>query len=258
MLLARVLVHERATPRVGLVVDGHVYDANLLEEQRGSAWADVTAYFRRVMATQATGLDEVELRLRMGERPSEARLKEADYLPLPPFDGDRSLLIRDGTGGAVVEDARSAIGHGQPVPLAGGVEVHVSLHCAWVVSEELHRAERGRAQVFARTLVLRWTSGNDVRCQVGAWLAVGTPSFLFEEVEICVEAGSRSLAVASPSERAVAHALARVSVPYALRPGDVVALAPLAELDVSWGQQVSVRRKTGEALLGWAVRDRTE
>lgn len=255
-----------ASPVLVLRCDGAFYDVVALEERwgLGPRGAD---FHRRVFAMKAAGLDEVDQRLRAGDRPTEARILPRDMVALSPVDGERALALAcgpdvDGQPPRLCRlDARQAVGPGLPVPVPeGAARVHAGV--ALVVGEELARA---RAREAARAVVgvvpyLRWTVRDDP--WEGGALVPDGPLQLGpvlgwrlrprDTVDATLEVDGAEVDLAAPAAaHDPAERVAYASHVVALRPGDVLALPPRAVAPVPPRRRVRWRVGKLGPLEGW-------
>jgi len=269
--LARVRVAELATPVTAVVCDGALYDVGRLEAQSAAAF-DSSDFFERVVASRGAGLEEVHARLLAGRRPTEARLLDREYLPLPPCDPGRSGYVHLAPSASRASmpryqhrDARALQGDGQPIGVRTSTPV-VAAGLGLVLGEDLESVgliEAERA-VLGWTLLLEWGHGerwNDEgprpAAQLGPWL-VFRPSL--REVlgrRLVMRVGGRSFETETLDAHAftAAESLAYLSHHVALRAGDVVGLAGAlgGTVKVAPGERVSVELAGVMSLTGWAA-----
>ena len=237
-------------------MDGAYYDVGTLEEHWSTGrrdWGD--DFFRRVFGARAMGLDELDARLRTGQRPTVARLLDGDFVPLPPCDPSRAALVHVAAPQPPPSepappssppsprhehrDSRALVGDGQPVAFPHDVErLHVLPRLACVLGDELSRAEPSEARraICGYSLLLDWTrrrrptveplDGTEAPAQLGPYIVAGGEARLLQDRSYRLEIGGECV-----FERTVAELtyrpeelLAWVSYHVALRPGDVVAI----------------------------------
>lgn len=277
MNIVRVRADEMAAPVLALEVDGAIYDVVTLEEHWGvTPWSTSGDFHARVFSARAAGLDSIDARLRSGDRPTAARLLTPDLLPLPPCDTDRTTYVqvapqrgREGEPRFVVQEARSMVGDGQPVPLRGGPRVELGV--AVLLGDDLYDAtprEAARA-VLGLTLLAdwsprdRWAStplGPDGPTQLGPAIVTGLALRDLVQMEAKVQVGDaapQSLGPVGGNGWHPSEVLAFISRAVPLRTGDVVGLGAVAVLAPRFGERLrlSVRGRTRQlgALHGWAV-----
>jgi 2-keto-4-pentenoate hydratase/2-oxohepta-3-ene-1,7-dioic acid hydratase in catechol pathway len=279
MKIARVLLEEHAPPQLALVCDGAYYSVAELERFWG-VHDRPGDYYVRVFASGAAGLAELEARLLSGDRPTEARMHEGQFMLLPPHVPHRSAVWlfpphgADSAVGLLQRDGRSALGDAQPVPMwdRGGPRLEVSMAC--LVGDELRHATRHEARraLMGYTLLLDWQVDDDrwqqglrhpePPLQLGPYLV--TPPMLprLPDMRLVIECdGQKAMSAAvggwsvPPWER-----LAQLSRVTELRPGDVVGLGavagarlPAAGMPLGYRQHVRVELDGVMALEGWAV-----
>lgn len=274
MNIVRVRADEMAAPVLALEVDGAIYDVVALEEHWGvRPWSTSGDFHARVFSARGAGLDLIDARLRGGDRPTEARLLSDDVLPLPPCDTDRTTYVQLaplalGSPRFVVQEARSMVGDGQPVPLRGGPRVELGM--AALLGDDLYDAsprEAARA-VLGLALVADWSpydrwsappSGPDGPTQLGPAIVTGLALRDAAKMEAKVQLGGappETLGTVGDDVR-LAERLAYVSRAMPLRTGDVVGLGAVATLELAFGQRMRfwMRGRTRQlgALHGWAV-----
>lgn len=274
MNIVRVRADEMAAPVLALEVDGAIYDVVALEEHWGvSPWSTSGDFYARVFSARAAGLDLLDARLRGGDRPTEARLLSGQLLPMPPCDTDRTTYVQLAPGSGaprfVVQEARSMVGDGQPVPLRGGPRVELGI--AALLGDDLYDAtarEAARA-VLGLSLVADWSphdrwsmppSGPDGPTQLGPAIVTGLALRDAAKMEGKLQLGDgqpRSLGALAPDGVHLAERLAFVSRAMPLRTGDVVGLGAVASLELRFGERMRfwARGRTRQlgTLHGWAV-----
>jgi hypothetical protein len=270
--LARLQRPEMATPVLAVSCDDVCYEVAELERRwRGSSDGD--DFFARVVAARGAGLDELHARLTSGQRPTEARLLDGEYLPLPPFDPARGAYVQLGPSdrpAPVVfqhRDARALVGDGQPVPLKTG-RAFVEVGLAVLLGDDLDHASAHEAMrsVLGFSLVIDWTAGDpwispfepQPPSQLGRELVVRPrlDSLLDRPLIISVDdAHSETRPIAARSQ-SIGESLAYLSQHVALCAGDLVGLGCVAggRIEVAPGQRVQVRLRGGTSLAGWGAR----
>jgi hypothetical protein len=239
-----------------------MYDVAALEALWGIEhdWASAD-FHARVIAARCAGLAELDARLRGGPRPAEARLHEADYVPLPPSDTERATHIQLGSHDREGElpafehrDARAMVGHEQPVALPHGRSPSVQAGLAVVLAEDLWRAGAREASqaILGSTLLLDWASDGAGPSQLGPDLLVSPrPKDIIALRALF--AGTES-PLADPFLHP-AEALAYLSQHVHLGAGDVVGLGALrgAGHRPAFGERVAVELPRIMRLSGWAT-----
>lgn len=271
MQIARARVDERAAPITALVCDGAFYDVAALEERWGwDARGHTSDFHTRIFGMRGAGLAEADQRLRAGDRPTEARVRPDQMLPLPPVDDQRAAHFQLAPSAQAsteprfeLRSARALVGDGQPAPAEpSGLGVEVGL--AAVVAEELEAADprEARRAILGFTLVLDWTradhwqrqrGGREPWSHLGPWITTGDR---LREIEAVAEVAGRRVPLgpvaAGPLQPA--EILAFLSQHVNLRPGDVVGLGALARLEgIALGDRVRLHARGLGALTGWAV-----
>jgi hypothetical protein len=274
--IARIQIDEFAKPIVALVCDGAYYDVGLLEKRWGWAGRFGPADFHgRVVGARCAGLEALEMRLRAGDRPTEARLLPGDYLPLPPCDPDRAAYLQlapydraDPEPTFERRDSRALIGHDQPVALPSDAESpNTEAGVAVVLGDELWRADarEARRAILGYTLLLDWSARADrwreavrvpdAASQLGPELWVGA-SMRDLNAELLQGDARRPAGRVDAWRFQPAEALAFVSQHAPLRAGDVVGLGCLlgGRASPAFGEPVALALERGMTLRGWAVR----
>ncbi|MEM1031805.1 MAG: fumarylacetoacetate hydrolase family protein [Myxococcota bacterium] len=300
MNITRVRAGEMATPLIALEVDGALYDAVALERRWGlTSWSTSADFHARVFGARAAGLDQVDARLRSGDRPRAARILGA--MPLPPCDPDRTTYVqlgpppspqppvRVGTVAAdeapsrehphpvrfVVHEARSMLGDGHPVPLAGGP--HVGLGFAALLGDDLYDASPREVKrgVLGFSLLADWTpvdrwrgrvgGAHDGPTQLGPGLVTRLSFRDLDDLVATIDVSGRrprrwTGAPVTGAECAAAVSWVTRAMP--LRAGDVVGLPPVLTLgpdDLGFGDRITLSvegrrgRRRPQPLHGWAV-----
>jgi hypothetical protein len=181
---------EGASPRVGIVRDGALYDVEALERAyaeidareggagpisssalAASATSAPSDFQTRVASLRCAGLYELDARLFRAERPSSARVLDRAAHLLAPCDTDRASLvhvdIRPLAAGARpvcrIGQARALLGDGALVgvdaigaPEAASVDVEVSV--AVVLGDDLSRAPAAAARgaIMGYSIFVDW------------------------------------------------------------------------------------------------------
>ncbi|HZO16261.1 MAG TPA: fumarylacetoacetate hydrolase family protein [Polyangiaceae bacterium] len=257
MRIARVQIDEFAKPVVALVVDGAYYDVGALEERWN--WLDrfgPADFHARVVGARCAGLELLEMRVRAGDRPTEARLLPGEFLPLPPCDTDRATYVQLGpydddhpTPRFEHRYARTLVGHDQPAVTS---DPHAEAGLAVLLGEDLHRASAREAEraMLGFTLLLDWRGGSS---QLGPELVLGVSLRDLSARAVTLDghaAGNVGASRFHPSE-----ALAFVSQYMPLRAGDVVGLGCLANgrAAPAFSEPVTLSVDRFMTLRGWAV-----
>lgn len=269
MKVARVAVSELATPIAALVCDEALYEPSALGVMGPHD------FFERVVASRCAGFEAAAARLASGVRPSAARIPEGAYLPLAPFDTERSAYVQLGAPNASdaepafrIGDARSVVGDGHPVPVHGAeprARVFAEVGVAVVMGEDLESAtsvEAGRS-VVGWTLAIQWTNpsagssdGGVPSAQMGPCLVVA-PSLRAvrdRSLVIDVEGARVETRPFDAHSFSIAESLAFVSQRVALRAGDVVGLGAVGKVEVALGTVVRASLPGMVTLVGRAAR----
>jgi hypothetical protein len=166
MRLARLRKADFATPVVALFCDGAYYDVTELEARWYRRRAPLGGeFFERVVSRRAAGLREIHDRLLLGDRPTEARLTQGDYLPLPPTEVDRCAYFRIGpvpAGSAeplvALGNPRSLVGDGSPAVYGGLGPAACEVGLGVVLADDLEAATPAEAEgaVLGYALLVNW------------------------------------------------------------------------------------------------------
>src|SRR4051812_9224640 len=124
MRIARLIHESSPFPVIALERDGALYDVGELDQRFGTRCAPdhlvgATDFFARAIALRCAGLAELDERLCVGNRPTEARLLPGTFVWLPPCDTDRALYVHvtpaaasgDVEPGYRLGNARGLLGH---------------------------------------------------------------------------------------------------------------------------------------------------
>jgi 2-keto-4-pentenoate hydratase/2-oxohepta-3-ene-1,7-dioic acid hydratase in catechol pathway len=265
--LARVVHGSSPRPLLALERDGALYDAGELERVFRTRFspdrlAGAADFHTRTIALGGAGLDELDERLRAGDRPGVARLLPGTFGWLPPCDTDRALHVQmaphDEPAAEPLHrlgDARGLLGHeslvpfppgppGPPDPPAspGAGSASFALGVAAVLREDLSSAdpaEVGRA-VLGYAILNGWTGGDEetrpgwqarrVPAQLGPVLV--TPDELGEgpdppdlgrlKAQIRIDGGVTASLLLGGGSFSLAESVAWVSRWMDLRAGDVI------------------------------------
>jgi hypothetical protein len=277
--IARVQIEEWATPVLALAVDGAYYDVAVLEAEWGlSGLFGPSDFHGRVVSARCAGLDQLEIRLLSGQRPTEARLMVGDFLPLPPCEPDRAAYIQMApydAGGSEPRfqqrDSRSLMGHDQPISMPHAADApSFEAGLALLLGDDLWRADAREAAraVLGYSLLIDWTQrparwdepwAADAPSQMGPELLVGPRARDLAKRELCITVDGQSQAVGrigawrfSPAE-----SLAYLSQHQPLRSGDVIGVGCFAggrpQAPLSYGARVEVSVAKSLSLRGWAA-----
>src|SRR5262245_30530582 len=201
------------------------------------------------------------MRLRAGDRPSEARLLPGEFLPLPPCDTDRAAYVQleayaEGNDAPPFQQrcARTLVGDDQPAALDAAAPA-VEAGCAALLGEDLHRAdarEAGRA-ILGMTLLLDWHRGPS---QLGPELHVGANlrDLATRAAELSIDDARHAAGAIGAWRFHPAEALAFASQQMPLRAGDVVGFGAMSLATPQFGQRVAFSVERFMTLRGWAVR----
>jgi hypothetical protein len=301
--LARVLCESSdevsPVPVLALERDGALYAVGELERVFGTQFsperlAGAGDFHTRAVALGGAGLDELDDRLRAGDRPSVARIVPGSFAWLPPCDTDRALYVKlggydepvsmmglrpaepgsapyPGVDGPVHRfgDARGMVGHGGEVPFpAGEARPRFELGIAALLREDLEGAGSAEAtRAILGYAILNGWSGYDedarpgtrrVPAQLGPVLVtpgeVGDIALLRAQVRV-------DGAVAAPPgmggwSSSLAESIAWVSRWHKLRAGDVIGAGGVrgARGDVAYGATVELHVERLGKLAGRPVR----
>jgi hypothetical protein len=269
--IARLQVTDHATPVLALSCDGALYDVVTLERHAGLAEASGD-FFERIVGARGAGLEALHARLLSGRRPTEARLREANVLPLPPFDASRAAYVQLGPadrGGAEPvfqhRDARAVVGDGQPVPVFGEPRF-VDVGLGVVLGEDLDGAtpSEARRAVLGYGLLVEWCAEDAWAsavappvAQFGPQLVLAPPERI-EDQRIVLSDGiaRRELGPIRARTFSIAESLAFLSHRVALRAGDLVGLGRVADgrHPIVAGQRLQVELPSLGSMRGWAAR----
>lgn len=270
MKIARGRIPEFATPVTALRCDGALYDVAKLDA--ASAGPERSGdFFSRVISARGAGLSELYGRLLTGRRPTEARILETEFFPLPPCEPSRSAYVQLASADHRAEepqyehrDARGLVGDGQPVGLRGHVAM-ASAGLAVVLGEDLEAVTPVEAlrAVLGWTLLLQWSLGLEwgapgprPAAHLGAALVLAPSLEAVLGKRLVIRHREARLVSDSLDARVfnVAESLAFLSHHVALRAGDVVGLGAArgARIEVVAGERVHVELPGELALEGWA------
>jgi Fumarylacetoacetate (FAA) hydrolase family len=172
---------EPPRPVVALERDGALYDVEELDRCFGTRFdpdrfGAARDFHTRVFALGCVGLADLDERLRLGDRPTEARLLPGTFLWLPPCDPSRSLYVQmDPYAGGLGGDepgyrfgnARSFLGHDSAVPFPSREErPDFELGLGAILGEDLHRATAAEAEraLLGYAVLNAWTArGEELR-----------------------------------------------------------------------------------------------
>ena len=181
MRIARVLHGTSPLPLLALERDGALYDAGELERIFGTRFAPdrlpgAADFHTRAVALGGAGLDELDERLRAGDRPSAARLLPGTFTWLPPCDTDRAVYVQlapyeEATGEPLhrLGDARGLLGHGSLIPFPSSAESSAfELGVAAVLRDDLSGADPDEAAraILGYTILNGW-SGSEAHFPPG-------------------------------------------------------------------------------------------
>ncbi len=273
MKLARLQVNEMAAPVLALLRDGAFYDVAVLEEMWRLRPTDrgVGSFHARVVASRLNGLEQLDTRLACGQRPTEARLPNAEVLPLPPCAPERGdLLLMSpllSTGPLRVERRcrRALLGDGHPVLYPTAVSrLRVEVGLAAVLADDLTRASerQARAAVLGIAPLLDWSDAGAWHnprwapfppAQLGPALLVGASMRAALKRSLRVRGGGKDVSL--PATVDIPARLAALSRLLPLHAGDVVGLGclPGGQLDWEYGELLSLSLRGLPPLRGWPL-----
>jgi Fumarylacetoacetate (FAA) hydrolase family len=192
MRIARVLEGSSPLPLLALERDGALYDAGALDRifdtrfspDRLAAGCD---FHTRTAALGGAGLDELDERLRAGDRPAQARLVPGSFTWLPPCDTERALFVQMAAYDEPQDepahrlgDARGLLGHASCVPFPSGEgRPAFELGIAAVLRDDLRHADAREAEraILGYAILNTWTGGDD-EARRPAWSARRVPAQL--------------------------------------------------------------------------------
>ena len=195
MRIARVLFDRSPDPVVAPLLalerDGALYDAGELDRIFRTQFspdrlAGAGDFHTRTVALGGAGLDELDERLRAGDRPGQARLVPGTFTWLPPCDTDGASLVHMAPYDEPLDepahrlgDARGLLGHESCVPFPPG-EGHPTfeLGIAAVLRDDLRNADPAEAEraVLGYAILNAWTGDDEARRP--SWSARRTPAQL--------------------------------------------------------------------------------
>jgi len=183
MKIARVLHQSLPRPIIALERDGALYDIGALDRCFETPFhperlVGATDFFSRVVALRGAGLDELDERLRVGDRPTEARLLPGTFIRLPPCDTDRALYVQqlpedsahDPSPGYRIGNARAMLGHEACVPFPSNeARPAFDLGLAVILAEDLRFASADEAEqaILGYTILSDWKA-RDIEARLGA------------------------------------------------------------------------------------------
>jgi hypothetical protein len=286
-------------PVLALERDGALYAVSELERVFGTQFsperlAGTGDFHTRAVALGGAGLEDLDDRLRAGDRPSAARIVPGSFAWLPPCDTDRALYVQlagddepwSTTGLGAAEpgsapypgrdgplhrfgDARGLVGHEGAVPFPPGEgRPCFELGIAAVLREDLEgagSAEAARA-ILGYAILDGW-SGRDeearpgtsrVPAQLGPVLVtpgeVGDPARL--KAQVRVDGTIAATPGMGGGVFSLAESIAWVSRWHQLRAGDVIGVGCVqgGRGDVTYGATVELHVEKLGKLAGRAVR----
>ena len=267
MRIARVVHGTSPLPVLALERDGALYDAGELERIFGTRFAPdrlggSADFHTRCVALGGAGLDELDERLRAGDRPSAARLLPGTFVWLPPCDTDRAAYVQMAPYDEPADeplhrlgDARGLLGHGSLIPFPATEEaVFFELGVAAVLRDDVAGADPDEAEraVLGYTILNAWSEREPVaRPGWGAGRVpaqLGPAHFTTDELgELCrlkaharIEGATALTSSLGGWAFSLATSIASVSRWIELRAGDVVGAG-------------CVRGGRGEAPLGATI-----
>jgi 2-keto-4-pentenoate hydratase/2-oxohepta-3-ene-1,7-dioic acid hydratase in catechol pathway len=224
------------------------------------------------VALGGAGLDELDERLLLGDRPTAARLLPGSFVWLPPVDTERALYVQMAPYEQRLDeplhrlgDARVLLGHQSPVPFPPG-EAHpgYALGVAAVLREDLHAATPAEAEraILGYAILNDWWGPEDEARRCG-WGSPRVPAQLGPVLVTPGELGdlgrlraqARVDGTVATSTRvggwwfSIADSIAWVSRWVGLRGGDVIGAGRLLQGSgaVAFGARVEV----GVERMGW-------
>jgi hypothetical protein len=256
MRIARVRSSLSVRPRVALERDGALYDVATLEESFGRSVpviGEPSDFGTRVVAMACAGLGELDARLVRGDRPTRARLAQAEVVELAPCDTERAAFVQVDLraklpGGAPVVrlgHARALEGQAAFVDLpAFETRPAAELWLGALLGDELRSATPREAKqaVLGLSVVLAWL-GLDLEdsmratqlgsslgwsTQLGPRLIAGAELGRLRELSGSLRIGGQSHDLGAFGElgTSIEEAVAAASELVHLGAGDVVALGP--------------------------------
>jgi 2-keto-4-pentenoate hydratase/2-oxohepta-3-ene-1,7-dioic acid hydratase in catechol pathway len=163
-------------PTLALERDGALYDVGELDAlfdtpHHPDRLAGASDFHTRVLALGCAGLDQLDARLRAGERPTEARLLPGTFLWLPPCDPERAYHVQlaayDAEGprpAFQLCNARGLIGHDEAVVFPEDEErPDFELGVAAVIGEDLRCAteEEAEGAILGYAILNAWRGRDD-------------------------------------------------------------------------------------------------
>lgn len=262
MRIARVLAcfdetrQGAACPIVALERDGALYDVAELERVFDTAYsperfAASSDFHTRVIALSCAGLDELDDRLKCGDRPTSARLFSESFVWLAPCDDARALYVqleRAAPPRYRIATSRSLFGHESAVPFPSEEkDPKVELSIAAMLGEEARcvTAAEAERRVIGYAIEARWIAGDleaidpqrarDFAAQLGPVLITRD-----EKVDVASLAPTlRSTgSLVSSSALSIGESIAFVARNIELRAGDVIGLAPLSSEPVAFDETI--------------------
>ncbi len=284
MKIARVLHHSQPHPIVTIERDGALYDVGELDRCfetpfRPDLVVGATDFFSRVISLRCAGLAALDERLRVGDRPTEARLLPKTFIRLPPCDTDRALYVQQIPQDDAsypryrIGNARGMLGHDAVVPLPAGEEhPDIGPGIAAILAEDLFRATESEARqaILGYSILNDWTA-RDIDEHLGAGPAhdfatqLGPVLVTSDEIEdlSCLRAQVRINGQvlldtrADPGPFGVAEVIAFVSQYVELRAGDVIGV-PCSRRDgaapIAYGASVELLIERLGKLVGRPAR----
>ena len=286
MRIARVHHGTSPLPILALERDGALYDVGELERIFGTRFAPdrlpgAGDFHTRAIGLGGAGLDDLDERLRAGDRPSAARLLPGTFTCLPPCDTDRAVYVQlapyDEAASEPLHrlgDARGLLGHGSLIPFPSSAEsAFFELGVAAVLREDLSGAQPDEAEraLLGYTILNGWSAheadprpgwdAGRVPAQLGPVLV--TPDELGEPFDLArrkaqarVDGKTEVATSLGGWTFSLAASIAWVSQWIELRAGDVVGAGRVhgGRGEVPFGAAVELRVERVGKLAGRPVR----
>jgi hypothetical protein len=290
MRIARVLLPTSPVPVLALERDGCLYDVAELERRFDTPFAPerfpgADDFHKRVVALGCAGLDELDERLRGGDRPTEARIWPGEFLWLAPCATERVMYAQaepvvrtdePGDGPPYrIGNARGLVGHDAVIPFPFREEQpDLEIGVAAMLGEELRRASVDEVDrsIIGYSILSEWTArqeerrhgptrARDFAPQLGPVLVTKDELRATPSPRARLRAGSGAwseVPPALPGAPSLSEAIAFISEHVALEAGDVVGLrigvASAQGITIAYGATVEVSVERLGKLVGRPVR----
>jgi len=271
---------ESALPRAAILRDDAIYDVEALEAALGASIdrGDPSDFHARVATLRCAGLYDLDARLLRGERPSSARIPNAQAMLLAPCDTDRASLIhvdtrlveRGASAVCRIGQARSLLGQDALIGVRAAEDVELEVSIAVVIGDDLASADSraAAAAIMGYAIFADWIATppdsaglatvRGVSAALGPALVSRYTLPKLGEARASVRTGEGTFVSGAVNEMpcSIPDAVSMASRELELRSGDVVAVGPLpraSSLKLKLHQRVEIAIDGLGALCGTAV-----